>query len=58
MSCSDESVSCLLLKLSAAHQIAAVVGQPLEHKLQPWLLSSQKCEDMLRCRLPLLDNVL
>jgi hypothetical protein len=58
MSCADGNLASLLLKLSGAHQVAAILGETIELKLQPWLLSSQKCEDMLRCRLPLLDNVL
>ncbi len=50
MSCSDENLASLLLKLSESRQVAAIVGEPLERKLQPWLASAQKCADMLQCR--------
>jgi hypothetical protein len=50
MSCSDERLASLLLKLAAARQVASIVGEALDRKLQPWLGSAQKCEDMLRCR--------
>jgi hypothetical protein len=51
MACSDENLASLLLKLSESRRIAAIVGETLERKLQPWLRSSQKCQDMLQCRL-------
>ena len=50
MSCSDERLASLLLKLAASRQVASIVGEALDRKLQPWLSSAQKCEDMLRCR--------
>jgi hypothetical protein len=51
MACSDENLASLLLKLSESRQIAAIVGETLERKLQPWLRNSQICQDMLQCRL-------
>ena len=48
MSCSDHSLVSLLLQLHSAGSVAAVVGASLAAKLQPWLLSAARCEQMLR----------
>jgi hypothetical protein len=58
MSCSDDDLMSLLLKLSESQQVAAIVGENLAQKLQPWLRTSQQCADMLLCRLLLLNAAL
>jgi hypothetical protein len=51
MSCSDENLASLLMALSESRQVVEIVGETLERKLQPWLISSQKCVEMLQSRL-------
>jgi hypothetical protein len=58
MSCSDDDLVSLLLKLSESQQVAAIVGETLAQKLQPWLRTSQQCADMLLCRLLHLNDAL